>query len=400
MRILHLLGPMILPCDPDTAAASGVVRAALEIARAQAKQGHEVWVAAVGQKAWEAEWLGVKLMQLQHAAWARRTLGRRTLDFRTHLPYITLTRKSRFDVVQGHLYMYLRFLNAGARVAHFHNDPLYPGGGDQNISFTGADFNLIERHSDAQVAVSNFIAEQLCKSFRTPDRIHVVHNGVDVERYAPGRWYEARQHLRREWGVQEGEVVFLYAGAIVPEKGVLHLARAFACVSEQVQGVHLAVAGSSTLWDEHFKASDACNSYENQVRHVLDTVQRQGRVHFLGKLGTAMMPCVYAASDVVVVPSVWQEAFGLVAVEALASGRPVIASATGGLPEVVNESNGCLVAAGDEVGLEAALRTLAHEPDLRHRLGQRARKDAMRFTWAQSAQALEAIYTSVLDSKG
>jgi glycosyltransferase involved in cell wall biosynthesis len=111
------------------------------------------------------------------------------------------------------------------------------------------------------------------------------------------------------------------------------------------------------------------------------------------------MPAVYNASDAVVVPSVCREAFGLVALEALAAGRPVIASSTGGLVEIVNEHNGILVPPGDEAGLEAAMRALSGDLALRRRLGRAARQHAQQFSWGGAAGQLDAIYQDILARK-
>ena len=124
MKIVHVLGNFKLPQNPDEGA-SGVVRAALEIARAQTHRGHEVTVAAVGQEPWEVVWNGVKVVQLGATPWARVQLGDRTLDFSTHTPLVRLSRRHTFDVIHGHLYYYLRFLRARIRVVHFHADPFY-----------------------------------------------------------------------------------------------------------------------------------------------------------------------------------------------------------------------------------------------------------------------------------
>ena len=163
-------------------------------------------------------------------------------------------------------------------------------------------------------------------------------------------------------------MVFLYAGAIVPEKGVLQLARAFARLRAEDGNAHLALAGTAALWDQGLTERNPGRSYEAEVRALLTPAAREGAVHFLGNMGTAEMPGVYAASDVAVVPSVWQEPFGLVAVEALASSRPVIASGAGGLPEVVDEGCGVLVPPGDERALLEAMRALADDAALRDRL--------------------------------
>lgn len=400
MKILHLLGPFMLPPDPTTGGVSGVVRVALEIARTQVTLGHEVSVVAVGEEAWEAEWSGVKLAQLKPARWARLRINGRTLDFRVHLPYVLLTRRERFDIAQGHLYNYLRFLRANLRITHIHSDPFHQSSPLESPMLTAADLRLIGRNTQAQVAVSQFIAGRLRLGLGTMGNVHVVYNGVDAEHFDPARWCQHGQELRAQWGVRGGEVVFLYAGAIVPAKGVLHLARAFDRLADELPGIHLALAGSSALWDENFRASEEHRAYEREVRAALERAQSRGRVHFLGQIGAAEMPQAYAASDVVVVPSVWCEAFGLVAVEALASARSVIASDIGGLPEIVNEGNGALVPPGDERSLQGMMRTLGQDPDRRRRLGLSGRAEARRFSWGRAARALEAIYAANLREKG
>lgn len=394
MKILHLLGPMLLPRDPGATATSGVVRAALELGRAQVRLGHEVWVAAVGRDAWEADFDGLRLAQLRYVPRARLRLGARTYDFRAHLPSMALTRRVRFDVVQGHLYTYLRFLPAAVRVAHFHSDPFYRAAGGDAPS--AADLMAVARSSEAQVAVSAYIAGQLHKGLGSHGNVHVVHNGVDGQRFDRTRWEDERRRLRSAWQVADGEVVFLYAGALVPEKGVLHLARAFARLGDRLEGVHLAIAGSGSLWDESLRASDPARSYEGEVRRAVEATRRRGKVHFLGKVEAPAMAGVYAATDAAAIPSTWPEPFPLVALEALASGLPVVASATGGLPEVVGPTNGALVAPGDEAGIEAALQTLAREPELRRRLGEAAREGVRHLTWEEAARKLERVYASSL----
>ncbi|WP_147371667.1 glycosyltransferase, partial [Calidithermus roseus] len=113
--------------------------------------------------------------------------------------------------------------------------------------------------------------------------------------------------------------------------------------------------------------------------------------------GGGEMPAIYAACDAVVVPSVWLEPFGLVAAEALASERPVVASSVGGLPEVV-QGGGRLVAPGDEAALENALRDLSHNPALRQQLGAHGRRAMLALTWEKAASEVEAVYRSCLRS--
>ncbi|MER3445238.1 MAG: hypothetical protein C4333_14405 [Meiothermus sp.] len=92
----------------------------------------------------------------------------------------------------------------------------------------------------------------------------------------------------------------------------------------------------------------------------------------------------------------WLEPFGLVAAEALACERPVVASNVGGLPEVV-QGGGKLVPPGDEAALESALRDLSQNPALRQQLGSHGRRAMQALTWRQVAAEVEAIYRACLN---
>ena len=399
MKILHLLGSRNLPANPDNEGVSGVVRAALEFARAQVHLGHEVSIAVIGSALWQSTWNGVQLIGLSSIPWAPIHINGRILDFRQHIPYIFFTRRYTFDIVHGHLYSYMRFLWAKGYVAHFHSDPFYAGHNNEKYDLKSADLDYIARNTDAQIAVSQFICDDLKRGLHGLGNVYLVRYGIDTELFDPKRWQEESLSLRREWGIPENGIVFLFAGAIVPEKGVIQLVRVFSRLAAQNSNLHLALAGTSKLWrDEGLKTAPS-DSYEGQVRdNCLGSVAAE-RIHFLGKVASSKMPAVYAACDVLVVPSIWREAFGLVALEALASGRPVIASSVGGLVEFVNEQNGLLVSPEAEGELENAMRALAESRELRQKLGSRGRAHALLFSWHLAAQQLDAIYKRILEKK-
>lgn len=393
MKLLHVLGNFKLPRDPE-GGASGVIRAALEIARTQTRQGHEVTVVAVGPERWETAWQGVRLLQLQGTPWARVSLGSHTFDLSTHTPLIRLTQQEKFDVVQGHLYYYLRFLRAGARVSHFHADPLYGAG--RALEAKRADFEVIAGCSDAQVAVSHFIARQIEKGMAlsgAQPKVHTVHNGVLHKRFGTDGAAHGGAALRAAHGIPDEAVVFLFVGAVVPEKGLGHLVGAFERLAKRDARVQLLVAGSASLWD--MAGQNAGRGYEADVVERLRPLVEAGKAHLLGAVKDSDMPCVYAACDVMVVPSVWPEPFGLVALEALAAGKPVIASDVGGLPETVGPDNGRLVAPGDDAALAAAMHAFT-DPALRRAHGLTARASARHFSWDAAARKLERIYETAL----
>lgn len=401
LRVLHLLGDRSLPRQPDAVSTSGVVRAALEIARAQRQRGYTVVVASVGRNAWQSEWHGIELVSLRSVPLPKLRLGSRRLDLRVHLPYIVFTAKRRFDIVHTHLHNYTRWLRADARVVHIHGDPFQQVFVGENPAMQPADFRSLARHSDAQIAVGRFIAGQLERGFTesgSRGNVQVVNNGVPHENFIPALHQSARKRRRTEWGIKDQDVVFAFVGAIVPEKGVWYLARAFAALRRCRSNVHLVLAGSSKLWLASLSPNDPHASYEKRVHEVLEPLRACGAGHPLGAVSASAIAEVYAAADVVVVPSVMQEPFSLVILEALASGKPVIGSAVGGIPEVINASNGLLVPAEDENALIEAMLELL-QPEYRERLARQALSSASQYSWQAAVGKLDSIYRHLLDKE-
>jgi glycosyltransferase involved in cell wall biosynthesis len=170
----------------------------------------------------------------------------------------------------------------------------------------------------------------------------------------------------------EGDYI-LFVGAIGPHKGIDVLLDAYLGVEDPPP---LVVLGTPH--------ADEPRSFPPNV-HVAHDVAHSDVM-------AAWRHCLFG-----VVPSVWAEPFGLVAVECMASGRAVIASAVGGLGEVVqNGKSGILVPPGDSSALRGAIRRLLKDPELRARLGAGARARASRFTASGAAEATERLYLETL----
>ncbi|MCD6358090.1 MAG: glycosyltransferase family 4 protein [Thermoproteales archaeon] len=120
----------------------------------------------------------------------------------------------------------------------------------------------------------------------------------------------------------------------------------------------------------------------------------EDRVMFLGSINEWELPGVYRSADVVAVPSLYGEAFGIVALEAMATGRPVVASRVGGLSElVIGGETGVLVPPGDPEALAEALRTLYEDEELRAQMGRRGRARILElYDWRVVIRHLEEVY--------
>ena len=172
----------------------------------------------------------------------------------------------------------------------------------------------------------------------------IVPHGLDATRYpAP-----ADVEVDRPW---RGRL--LYVGRLVPEKGVDTAIRGVAAVP----GARLEVVGTGP--DAHL----------DRLRGLVAELDVADRVTFVGERGPAGLQAAYRDADAVVFPSRWDEPFGVVPLEAMASGAPVLATGTGGSGEFLVDASTCLrFAADDAVGLAAAIARLADDTDLRARL--------------------------------
>lgn len=226
----------------------------------------------------------------------------------------------------------------------------------------------IHRRIAASVAVSEAAAAFLARAF--PGSVEIVPPAIDTERFARPR---GRADL-------PGGRIVLWTHRLDPQKGFRVAVRAFAQLASELGDVQLVVAGAGRDRDAVDELSDAARS----------------RVHMLGAIPNDELPAFHAAADAFVAPATGQESFGIVLVEAMAAGVPVVASDIPGYREVVRDgAEGLLVPPGDPVALAASLRRVLTDPELADRLRTAGRDRARSYDWSEVAPRLEAIYERV-----
>ncbi len=156
-------------------------------------------------------------------------------------------------------------------------------------------------------------------------------------------------------------------GRLEKRKGVDTLLACLPAVLDEFPGVSVVLAGRDDLPGEGGQTFRA--AFEGSA----DGRRLAGRVHFLGRVSDEQLARLYADCDIFVAPSRY-ESFGLILLEAMMFAKPVVGGDVGGVREIVTDGDsGLLVPPGDATALGEALRSLCRSPDLRHRLGQRAR---------------------------
>ena len=266
------------------------------------------------------------------------------------------------------------------------------------ISLHGSDVFLAERFAPARAlarrafasagavtACSDDLHRRSLALGASPGRIRTVPYGVDTGAFAPR---PGAPEVRARLGVPQDAFLVLAVGRLVEKKGFAQLVEA----SARTGGVRVVIAGEG----------DLRGALESQVR------ASGAPVTLTGALPREQVAAALSAADVVVVPSVVDGAGNVdglpnVLLEAMAAGRPLVASRVAGIPQVVEDGrNGLLVPPGDARALAEALRRLLREPETRARLGEEARRTAVReLSWEVAARRFEEAYAqaAALDAR-
>lgn len=213
------------------------------------------------------------------------------------------------------------------------------------------------------------------------DRIRVVHPGVVLEHFVPGAARDEAAALRAELAAA-GPLIGV-VGRLTAVKGHAHFIDAAAHLARDWPDAHFVIAGEE--WDvprAALRERAAANGIED-------------RIHFLGRLPDVRP--LLEALDAVAVPSTGSEAVSRIALEAMALARPIVASAVGGLPEMLDDGAGIIVPPGDAAALAQAIDALLRDPVAAAELGRRGRlRLEQNFTREHLARATVDLYTDAL----
>lgn len=238
---------------------------------------------------------------------------------------------------------------------------------------------LYNRAVDRLVAISEAVAQELVHAGVKRQQIEVIPSGVDCSRFAPPS-ATVRQRAREILGLRPDEVAIGVIGSLVPRKGHRVLIDAMGLVGRD--GVQQDGSGRLRCF-----IAGAGQLHQDLARHIAQN-DVSGRVTLLGPLEEPIT--LLNAVDIFVMPS-FNEGLGVAALEAAAAGLPVIASAVGGLREVVEHGRtGLLVKPGEPALLAEAIQQLAADGDRRASMGSESRKRAVR-NWSMQLMAKRTL---------
>jgi glycosyltransferase involved in cell wall biosynthesis len=242
---------------------------------------------------------------------------------------------------------------------------------------------ILSKITDKIVAVSEDVKEDIIRYDRIdPSKVQVIPNGIDVERFNPEK---NTSNIRKEFPLEEDDIVIGFIGRIVPAKGLKYLLNALPYLKEEFKSIKLLVVGEGSLVEELKEKAKKNNIFDN--------------ILFTG--GRRDIPEILASIDIFVMPST-AEGLPNSLLEAMAMGKPVVATEVGGIPELIkNGRTGLLVPPRNPEALATAIRDLISNDQLAAKMGQAARSFVLNnYSIVEIAQKWQTLYLSILREKG
>jgi phosphatidylinositol alpha-mannosyltransferase len=336
------------------------------------ERGHDVWIITSKYgKQRESEGHIIRL----GTGWAfpaNGSVGRVTLGLRFKRQAREVLEAHRFDILHFHE-PFVPFLSPTVldasetvNVATFH-----AFGGFSPSYWIGSKFaGRLAELLHGRIAVSGAARHFIDRYF--PGDYRIIPNGVEIEKFAEAQPYEE---------LRDGTLNILFVGRFEERKGLIHLLKAYHRLRKRKVDARLLVIGDGPKRREYKRYVG--------LRGIRD-------VEFLGRVSDEEKVRYFASADIYCAPNTGQESFGIVLLEAMAAGVPIVASDIHGFKRVVERNvQGILVEPRNPRALAAALYALARDPELRHDMGEAGRERAPEFSWDRVTERIVDYYYEV-----
>ncbi len=348
---------------------------------------------------------GARVIHLEagpKAPYDKNLLPNHVDEFVAQIEQFALKEGIRYDLVHGHYWVSGLVAHELQRkwglpmVQMFHT----LGAMKNLVAKSGADREVEERMqierqvmdwADRIIAATPLDKNQMLYCYSADDgKIAVIPAGVDTDHFYP----RDKAEVRRRLGLPLDTPILLFVGRIERLKGIDTLLESAAVVSRTCAGRDLKVlivgGGGQTPGE---------NAEIRRIWQLHQDLNLDDQVEFVGSKPQEMLPLYYSAADITVMPSHY-ESFGMVAVESMASGTPVIASNVGGLSYTVKDGvTGYLVPEENHFALAEQVHHLLKNPEVREQLGRQAAEHALQFSWSNIASQIIDVYDAEIEAR-
>lgn len=246
----------------------------------------------------------------------------------------------------------------------------------------------VDKYFSFFLPISKFVGDYWAeKSNRSASTYKVWQNCIQVKNFERRSSAEEKRALMDQLGICDSDFSVIFTGRIIPEKGVLELLRSLNYLNDEK--IKLIVVGSAKF------AENSATSYEKEVQKEVERLGNQ--VVFTGYIPNTELYRYYQIADIAVVPSIWDEPAGLVVIEAMAAGKAVITTGSGGIKEYINDEVAIFVNRGEMLSKEIAdaIQYLKEHPEVRKIMEKKANLLAQHYDMSQYLVNFENIIKEI-----
>lgn len=268
--------------------------------------------------------------------------------------------KHKYDtiVVENNMFVYnlIKDKVNTKLIYHMHND-------FNSWDKTKENYKKIAKTASKILVVSKYIKNRV-NSVEKTDKVEILYNAIDTQLYNTNNVRDEKE----KYNIDNKDIVVGYCGRITEEKGILELIKAIKSIRTS-KNVKLLIAGSQ--WYDNLKKDKYMMKIEEEIKEI------ENKVIFTGYVKQKNMPSIYKLIDILVIPSLCEEAFGCVAIEAMSMEKPLIVAKSGGLSEIVKEGYGFVIEKDSHFidNMSKSIEFLIENDEIRAKYGKKAKEE-------------------------